>query len=144
MHLQDLATAQEAANEIILRDAILVAVAVVRKLHPEWARVYGLTEIEAVIRECLGHLDREMRVTIRSHPDELDAVKERIGKAVEAVGFEGKILCQPDPRIAAGDCRVEWGDGGAERNQSHVWTEVDRIVTAALSSFGAIVEQTMQ
>ena len=131
-HLQGLGAIQEAANDAMLRDATAVALAVVRKILPETARLHGLEEIEGVIRECLSHLDRDVRVTIRINPALVDGIREHAQRAADATAFEGKLVFTADPRVNLGDCRVEWGGGGAERDQARIWAEIEAVVLRAL------------
>lgn len=130
--LQDIAAIQEAANEERLRESVAVAVAVVRKLLPETLRNHALDEITGVVRECLSHIEKDVRVTIRVNPDHMDAIKECAEKAAESTGFDGRLIYTADQRIASGDCRVEWGDGGAERDQARLWADIDAIINRAL------------
>ncbi len=133
LHLQTLAAVQEAANENRMREAVAVAIAVVRKLQPEMSRDHALDEISGVIQECLTHIEKDVRVTIRVSPVHMDSIRHYANQAAEATGFEGKLVYTADPRVAAGDCRVEWGDGGAERDQERLWTEIDAVIARALS-----------
>lgn len=134
-----LASVQATANEEILSDAVEVSLAVVRKLLPEQTRRHALDEIEGVIRECLEQLDHGIRVTVRVNPAHLDEIRDKIEEIVQAVAFEGKITCTADPRLAEGDCRVEWGDGGAERDQKRLWDEIDAILARGMNG-GASAE----
>ena len=130
--LQGLAAAQEAANEAMLRGAVGVAMVVVRKLLPEMARRHAIEEVTAVVEQCLSHIDTSVRVTIRVNPMQLDDVRTGIGTSAFAQDFEGHLNFVGDPRVAAGDCRVDWGDGGAARDQASLWAEIDGIVARAL------------
>jgi flagellar assembly protein FliH len=136
--LPGLSAAQAEAADAMLREATGVALAVIRKLQPEFCRHHGLAEIEGIVHECLSHLDREMRITVRVHPSLLEAVRQGCAQAAEAASFEGKLIVTADPTIAAGDCRLEWGDGGAERNQARLWAEIDAVVGRALARPGDV------
>lgn len=125
-------THQAEANEQLMRDAVMIAVGVLKKLQPEMIRHHGLDEVEGLLHECLSHLDGEVKVTVRAHPDMLDAVRERAEQVAQAVAFDGKLVYAADPRIAEGDCRVEWGDGGAERDLARIWAEVEAVLARAL------------
>ncbi len=131
--LAELVAGQQAAHEAGLRDAVAIALAVARKLLPELARRRGLEEIEGVVAECLSHLDRDLRITIRINPAQVDAVKEQAAQVAAEAGFEGKLHCAGDPRVGLGDCRVEWGNGGAERDQARLWAEIEAVVERALA-----------
>ena len=131
--LTELVAGQQAAHEAGLRDAIAVALAVARKLLSEFARRHGLDEIEGVMAECLSHLDRDLRITVRVNPLQVDAVKAHAAQVAAGAAFEGKLHCTADPRVAPGDCRIEWGDGGAERDQARIWAEIEAVVERALT-----------
>lgn len=135
--LHELVAAHALAAEEAVRDGVTVALTVARKLLPEYTRQHGLDEIEAVVHECLSHLDKDVRVTIRVNPEQLEAVREGGQRAADAAAFEGRLIYTADPRVVPGDCRVDWGDGGAERDQTRVWTEIEAVVLRALSNEGA-------
>src|SRR5579859_5375967 len=133
-HLQAIGAAQAADAESLAQEAAAVAVAIVRKLHPEFARRYGVQEIESAVSDCLAHLERLPKVTIKVAPALLDAVKEKDKGLAAQVHFDGKLAVVGEASLTLGDCRVEWGDGGAERDQSRVWAQIDQAVEAALGN----------
>ena len=133
-HLAAIGAAQAADAEGLGKEAAAVAVAIVRKLHPEFARRYGVAEIESAVADCLAHLDRLPKVTIKVAPALLDAVKEKAKGLAAQVHFDGKLAVVGEASLTLGDCRVEWGDGGAERDQSRVWAQIDQAVEAALGN----------
>jgi flagellar assembly protein FliH len=130
--LHETAAADLAANESRVRDCTAVAMTAIKKLQPAMARLHALDEIEGVIQECLAQLDRDVRVTIRVNPALIEGVRAHAERAAEATAFEGKLVYSADPRVIVGDCRVEWGDGGAERDEARIWAEIDNIVLKAL------------
>lgn len=130
--MRGLEDVQSQANDSLMRDAIAVAMMVVRKLQPEFARSHVLEEIAGVVQQCLSHIEKDVRVTIRVNPAHLDDVRQMAGEVAEATGFEGKLVYAGDPRIAPGDCRVEWGDGGAERDQARLWADIDATIARTL------------
>jgi len=115
------------------REALKAAVTVVRKLFPHLARQGGLDEIRAVVDGCLERLRDEPRLVIRCADQELDALRARIESGSAGAGFEGKLVFLADEAIAPGDLRVEWADGGAERDVAGLWREIDTIVERALA-----------
>jgi len=131
-HLQGLSMAQHAANEALGRDAVAIALATVKKLHPAFAKSHGLAEIEAAIGDALGNLDRVARITVKVNPELVEPVKEKSEALASEVGFEGKLVVVGDAHMAPGDCRVEWGEGGVERDAARTWADIDKAVETAL------------
>ncbi len=115
------------------RGALDAAVTVVRKLFPRLAREGGLEEIQAVVEACLERLRDEPRLVIRCADGDLDALRERIEGSNTRGSFEGKLVFLADETIAQGDVRVEWADGGAERDPAGLWKEIDAIIARALA-----------
>jgi flagellar assembly protein FliH len=91
--------------------------------------------------DCLTHLDRVPKVTVKVAPALVEAVKEKADGLVSQVSFDGKLAVVGDDALVPGDCRVEWGDGGAERDQSAMWAQIDQAVDAAL---GNLAQRTQE
>ena len=125
-----------AAAEERRRDSLEAALVVVRKLFPQLAREHGLEEAHAVIQQCLERLRDEPRVVIRCADADLDALRARAEDGAARSGFEGKLVFLADERLASGDLRVEWADGGAERQQAALWQEIDAVIARALAPAG--------
>lgn len=123
------------------RDSLEAAMTVVRKLFPRLARDHGLAEMQAVVDDCLERLRDEPRLMIRSADQDLDALKERIEASAAQCGFEGKLVFLVDERIPAGDLRIEWADGGAERDMAGLWKEIDGVIARALAPTPAAAPQ---
>ncbi|MCI0492762.1 MAG: hypothetical protein L0Z07_07480 [Planctomycetes bacterium] len=110
------------------REAIETALTIVRKLFPRLAQDHGMAEIEAVVGESMTRLRDEPRVVVRVADSLLDAVNERVSELAAKAGFEGKIVLIAQDDLQAGDVRVEWADGGAERDSNTLWQQIDAIV----------------
>ncbi|MEA4839120.1 MAG: FliH/SctL family protein [Rhodospirillaceae bacterium] len=130
-HIRALDKAQKQASQERLGSAVDLALAITRKILPETAQQNGAEEIVGVVRDCLARIDEPVRVTVRVHPDYQNGVRDRMQTLAEENGFEGKLIVAADSRIAPGDCRVEWGDGGAERDQERVWNDIDALIAQA-------------
>lgn len=108
--------------------AIKVAVNIVRKLFPELTRRNALVEIEGLVAECLNWLREEPRIVIRVADALLDPLTQRIDALSVESGFAGRIVLLAEPEMTLGDARVEWADGGVERNAERLWRDVDDVI----------------
>ena len=131
--MSGLAQAQVESHERQGRETLEVALTVVRKIFPGLAGRNGLAEVESVIRDCLERLRDEPRIVIRVADAVLDQVEARVGDLAARAGFEGKIVYLAQDGLNPGDVRVEWADGGAERDSERLWREIDQI-TARVAS----------
>lgn len=129
-----LITEREATNLMRQRQPLRLTLAIARKLLPEMARRSAMDEIEGMVKECLRNLIDEPRLMIRVNDILLEDVKARLDGLPEATGFTGKLLVLGDPGLAPGDCRVEWAEGGAERNNARLLEEIERVAQRVLAA----------
>jgi len=118
-------------------EAVEVAVAVAAKLAPALLAREPLVEISALATDCFHHLVAAPHVAIRVGPGIYDTAKEKIEEIARARGFEGRLAMTPDETLAAGDCRIEWADGGVNRDQSATASAIDEMVGRYISARNA-------
>lgn len=108
------------------KDAVALAFLVARRLSAHLVAREPLGEIVALIAECLGPLRKAPHLVIRLRDSDVEALKARIDPLVAEKGFEGRLVFLGDPEIAAGDCRIEWADGGILRDRRALEKQVDQ------------------
>ena len=59
---------------------------------------------------------KEPSLSFSFNPEVVAAMPEIISKLASQNDFEGKIAIHKDANLALTDCRVEWLNGGVERN----------------------------
>jgi flagellar assembly protein FliH len=123
-----------AFKEGLTRQTLELAMEIVRRLMPGLAEREALGEIEAVIRTCLITHASEPRIVVRVADPLLDNVRERLDAMSQQTGFAGKIILLADDGVAPGDCRVEWADGGAERDLARLNRDVDAALAQILAT----------
>jgi len=119
------------------REALELAVTMVRRLFPEVQRRYGLTEVENLIQATLGRLRETPQVVVRAHPDTLAHLESRADALAAESGYDGKLRLLAADDMAPGDVAVTWSDGSARRDTAGVWAEIDAAVRDALGPDGA-------
>ena len=115
-------------------EAVEVAVAVGGKLAPELIAREPFVEVAALATDCFRHLVKTPHVAIRVGPDLYDNAKHKLEEIAAARGFEGRLVVLSDDTLTAGDCRIEWADGGVTRDRAATETTINVCVTRYLGA----------
>ena len=114
-----LGEAGHALNAIEARlecEAVEVAVAVARKLAPALIAREPFAEISALASQCFRELIAAPHIAVRVNDALYAATREKLDSIARACAFEGRLVVLAEPGIALGDCRIEWADGGVNRD----------------------------
>jgi flagellar assembly protein FliH len=109
-------------------EAVEVAVAVAGKLAPALIARAPFTEISALATECFQHLVKTPHVVVRVGPAIYEIAKDKLEAIAQARGFEGRLVVMAEDGLAAGDCRIEWADGGVARDEAATLAVIDDAV----------------
>ncbi|CAA7623114.1 FliH/SctL family protein [Magnetospirillum sp. SS-4] len=131
--LAGLGQAQEEAADANQRVAARVAMAVLKKILPAACERHAFDEVVRTVQECFAHVLDEPRIIVRVEQDLIDPVRDKLESIAGLHGFEGRVVVQADPRLVKGDCRVEWADGGAERDQARLLADIEAAVDRSLA-----------
>jgi flagellar assembly protein FliH len=112
-------------HESRTREAVTAASEIVRKLLPALGKREAMAEIEALITDCLARLHDEPRLVVRVSDELLDEVRQRIDQLSGAAAFSGRVILLADNALKPGDARIEWADGGADRDTGALWREIE-------------------
>jgi flagellar assembly protein FliH len=122
-------------------EAVDVAVAVASKLAPALIAREPLAEIAALATDCFRHLVTTPHVTVRVGTEVFDATRARLEEIARARGFEGRLVVNADATLGPGDCRIEWAEGGINRDEAATCTAIEdavaRYVAARTADPGA-------
>jgi len=113
--------------------ALSIATAVSKKIIPAYVEKNSLDEILHVVKRCLEPLHTEPRIIVKVHESLREDTQEKLKKIADQLGFEGRIVVMAQDEIIPGDCRVEWSEGGAERNSEALWQQIDEIIDRNLT-----------
>jgi len=97
-------------------EAVEVAVAVARKLAPALLEREPFAEISALASSCFRELIAAPHIAVRVNDLAYPTAREKLDDIARRHGFEGRLVVLGDPGIGAGDCRIEWADGGVNRD----------------------------
>ena len=113
--------------------AVTAMGAIARKLLPTLAATHGVDEIEALARESIERLIEQPRFVVKVNPAPQKILQARIEAMAEALGFAGRIVVLPDPALPETDARIEWANGGVERNVADIWKEIEDAIERYLA-----------
>jgi flagellar assembly protein FliH len=130
--LAELFAAHAETAAALERQALGLVVEMGRRIVPDLARRNGLNEIAALLAQCLREALDEPRIVLRVADNEFEGIRERIAGISEQAGYAGKVVIFADETLASGDCRVEWADGGAERDTARGWHDIEAAVARSL------------
>jgi flagellar assembly protein FliH len=117
--------AERQHKEIRVREAVL---SIARKVLPDYNQRHGMQEIEAVVAGIIGEMANEPRLVVRVNETQFDQLNESLKAVTEKQGYAGKVVLLADAEIRLDDCRIEWADGGIERNLEALWKNVGRAI----------------
>jgi flagellar assembly protein FliH len=104
------------------------------KAVPASGRKAPLLEIEALLSDCLREAFDEPRLVLRVADSLFEPLQQRLAAITGAAGFAGKVVLLADEALGPGDARVEWAEGGAERDQRRLMHDIDGALARALDS----------
>jgi flagellar assembly protein FliH len=123
-------------------EAVEVAVAIARKLAPALIAREPLAEIEALVVDVLAHVRSAPHVVVRVAEDLIEPAGARLKEIAEQRGFANRLVLLPEPDLKPDEVRVEWADGGVERDRSAVEARIDEAVANYLARGGASASAT--
>ncbi len=109
-------------------EAVDVAVAVAKKLAAALIEREPLAEISALAMDCFRHLVTAPHVVVRVNDAQHATVGKPIEEMVRARGLSGHLIVLAEPAIQVGDCRIEWADGGINRDRRATEAAIDDAV----------------
>ncbi len=115
-------------------EAVEVAVAVARKLAPALIEREPFAEIAALASDCFRQLTASPHIAVRVNNGLYDMTREKLDDIVRARGVEGRLVVLAQPDIAVGDCRIEWADGGINRDQAAADAAIGAAVTGYIAA----------
>lgn len=118
----------------IRKEAASLAIAIAKKLAPALIARQPEAEVLRMIETCLADLHDEPRIVIRASLQVSEVLQSKVEQLQAISGFQGKIILLPDESLTGSDCRIEWADGGVERDLKTTIEQTEAIVERFLRS----------
>jgi flagellar assembly protein FliH len=118
-----------------LRDeAARVALAMAKKIAPAALAALPAGDVEIALRQAMHQAIGEPRITLRAAPAVTEILEPRLTDIAHQEGYEGRLLIAADPAMKAGDCRIEWRGGGAERSEQTIEDALTALIAHRFSA----------
>ncbi len=124
------AVREEEKNNAVIR----LTLKIIEKFFPDFMRQERFSEIEHMMMEIMRQRKDTPQIVVTIHEDLLNVLKERIDTIAANAGFQGQVVIMASSGMAISGCRVEWADGGAEKNPEYLYKAVE----------AALLKQLMQ
>jgi len=132
--IAELLAARQSDADAAQRQACAAMSVLLHKAVPALGRKAPLLEIEALLSDCLREAFDEPRLVLRVADSLFEPLQQRLAAITGAAGFAGKVVLLADEALGPGDARVEWAEGGAERDQRRLMHDIDGALARALDS----------
>lgn len=116
---------------------VALSLSMTRRLFPELARRHGLQEVEQLLARSLDMLKTEPRFTVKVAGAQREELVQQIDTLAGQRGFEGRVVVVTDETMTAGDCRIEWAQGGMIRSAEEIWSGIEAAMEQALATADA-------
>ena len=118
-------------------EAVQVAVAVASKLAPDLIAREPFAEISALAAEAFRQLVTTPQIAVHIGAGIYEPAKEKLEEIARTRGFEGRLTILSDDTMAPGDCRIEWTDGGINRDRASTVAAIEEMVTRYVAARAA-------
>jgi flagellar assembly protein FliH len=115
-------------------EAVEVAVAVARKLAPALISREPFAEISALASHCFRELIASPHIVVRVNDALYAPAREKLDGIARGHGFEGRLVVLGEPGVAISDCRIEWADGGVNRDNAAADAAISEAVARYVSA----------
>jgi flagellar assembly protein FliH len=131
--VRDSADSAQRQIEDLRCEAAELALVCARKLAHHAVTSLPQADVEATLREAIHQAITEPRIVLRASPNVIAALKDKLEELAHQTGYEGRIVASAEPGMMAGDCRIEWRGGGAERSMDHIEDAIGEVIARRFS-----------
>jgi flagellar assembly protein FliH len=132
--IEQLNSAHDEVCRATERAALELVREVLRQAVPALCRKEAFSELEALVARCFAEAFTEPRMVLRVNDALFDAMQSRIGALTQTTGFTGKVVLLADETLSLEGGRIEWADGGAERDPLRMMTEIEAALARTLAA----------
>jgi flagellar assembly protein FliH len=116
---------QDAQLAAIRAEASQLAVDAARHVAGHALAQSPLSEIAVTLSRALHEYHDEPRLVVRLNPALSAPLQARLPGLIETEGFIGRVVVAGDTALRGADCRIEWADGGLERDTGKIFAALE-------------------
>ncbi|HVW74006.1 MAG TPA: FliH/SctL family protein [Rhizomicrobium sp.] len=120
--------------EALRAEAAQMALAMAKKIATLAMTALPAADVEMALRQAMHQAIGEPRVILRAAPAVAEILEPRLADIALEEGYDGRVQIVADPVLKAGDCRVEWRGGGAERSEQAILDALTALITNRFSA----------
>ncbi len=109
----------------IREESAELALTVARRIAGAALDAFPLKEVEGLVADCLNKLHREPRIVVRVAEASAEQLRADIDAMCEEHAFTGRVVVLGEKTLQGADCRIEWADGGIERDLTETYAAID-------------------
>ena len=125
---QNLEQRQTEQVALMHKETAKLAYAIIEKLAPAVVDKTPLAEIELLVNQCLKNSPLEPRLVIRADEAILTSLQDKLEDMKRNSGFAGQVILISEPMPHISDCKVEWANGGAERDFNNLMSTIETTI----------------
>jgi flagellar assembly protein FliH len=116
----------DARTTAMRRQSAALALQVGRKLAETALTAFPLKEVEALLADCLHKVHSEPRIVVRTSTACAESLRAEVDALCAEHGYTGRLIVVAEPLLSGADCRIEWADGGIERDLAETFAAIER------------------
>jgi flagellar assembly protein FliH len=105
-----------------------VALAVARKVAGDALAENAHIVITDIAAKACETMMNEPKLTITVRESMGDILEQKLQQIASRLPAATDIIIMRDPDMPAEDCRIEWKQGGMERNTGQMWQQLERVI----------------
>lgn len=132
-HLMMLSADMDSRDKAENNQIISLSKEIIHKLIPVIEKTQAEKLVKSFLEKNFSQFKNESKLAFYFHPETIPYVQEEIARLANIHDYEGKISLHKDEKMQVSDCRVEWENGGVERNSTKMLDKTDKIFEANTS-----------
>ena len=126
--LKQLLESEDEHLKQIEQSSLELALVGINKILPSLEQDVAKKEVEAFLSDNFAKFKKEINLSFCFHPEMVAEIAPLLSKLANKNDYEGKISVHKDADMGLSDCRVEWKNGGVERNSSKIINKIMDLV----------------